>query len=307
MDPHHKKFIVKVPASVSNIGPGFDVLGFAVKKYLKITASLGTGKVIFKNRAKRIPIDKNAVRQGFKYAVSKFKNNEPESELDMIIDSEIPLKSGLGSSAAARAGGIYIANRIFRLNMTKRNIARMTADLEGHADNAVPAVNGGFTVSYFKDKKLFYHKYNLPKKELKIIIGSPEIEVSTDEARKIIPKNLSIENSIFNLSRVSLLMGSFLTGDYKELRNAMEDKIHQPYRKKYIPGFDRIVRETLNVGSYGTAITGSGPSVVSFTGSKNTARKIGKVMQNIWKDKGVSCEVLYTKIDTCGIRLQERE
>ncbi|MGM0441339.1 MAG: homoserine kinase [Elusimicrobiota bacterium] len=297
-----EKIHLKIPASVSNIGPGFDVLGFGIKKYLRITAGPGTGELLLKGKAENIDSDSNAVAEGFEYALSRADKKVPD--MDMVIDSGIPLKKGLGSSAAARAGGIYIADKIFDLGLKKKDIARMTSRMEGHADNAVPAVAGGFTVSYFKGEKLFYRKYDISNKNLIIVIGCPDLEVSTDEARKIMPRKFSISDSVFNISRVSLLMGALLKGNYSDLKYATEDKIHQPYRKKFIPDFDKIVEETLKAGAYGTAITGSGPSIVSFTGEEEIAEKTGNTMRKIWQARDLDCEIITTGIDTRGIREQ---
>jgi len=294
-------FRIKIPATAANIGPGFDSLGFAIDKYLTVEVREGSGNIRLLGRAKGIRESDNAVLEGMKQAEKIIGRSLPS--LNIEIDSEIPLRGGLGSSAAARVGGLFAANKILKGNLSVEEIAEFAAGLEGHPDNAFPAALGGFTVCCSTEDgvKFINHKID---EGLKVVVGVPEIEVVTEKARKILPGKIAFQDAVYSNSRSCLLVSALLQKEYGLLKWAMDDKLHQPYRKKFIPGFDEIVRETKREGAFGTAISGSGPAVFSFSTAGKTER-IVSVMVRLWQAKGVKANFFVASPVNKGVHLFE--
>ncbi|MFW6133996.1 MAG: homoserine kinase [Elusimicrobiota bacterium] len=291
---------VKVPASIANIGPGFDVLGFAINEGITVNASPGDN-----NNGSQISLreaDRDMLWESIRYVCKKHNRETPKLKIKQDL-GKIRLKKGLGSSGAAIVAGVLIARKINNMNTDPDVVAVEAAEIEGHPDNAVPSSVGGLTLCFNTEKGLKFIRGEMDP-ELKVVVGVPDIEVDTDKARKILPKKIKLNDAVFNNSRTALLIWSLIKRDYKNLALAMQDRVHQKYRKKFIPGFDEIIKETLKNGAYGTAVSGSGPCVFSFCDSQKDER-IGEVMKNIWDSQGVESYYFITEVCNKGVEIIE--
>jgi len=292
-------FKIRIPATSANLGPGFDCFGLAIKVYNTfIFEKIPFGfEFIVKFKNKEIPINQgdNLVYVAMKETFDMFNKSMPGIRL--IEEINIPFSRGLGSSATAILAGILASNKILGNPMNDEEILNLAYKIEGHSDNIVPALNGGFNITIIENNKIIFKKVNVDE-NLRIIIAIPEIKIKTKESRKILPAEVKREDAIFNLSRAALLAASLITRDYSYFPVAFQDKLHQNYRAKLIPGFYDVVSNAYNEGALGVALSGSGSSIIAFTISneKNIAQSMIKTFSKL----GIDSEYIITSTDNEG-------
>ncbi|HAX61726.1 MAG TPA: homoserine kinase [Elusimicrobia bacterium] len=305
-----KTIKIKIPATTANFGSGFDVLGAALKLYNEIEVAyeftnsrvhelkieiIGEGKdTLPKN-------EKNVVLQAMKTVFRICKTVPPAYKLRLI--NHIPLSRGIGSSASARLGGIVAANELCRKKLSEDEIIQIVSKLEGHPDNVVPSYFGGLCICNFDGNNVKYTKVKMPF-DLKAVLCIPDFELSTDKARNILPKTIPHKDAVFNSSRVALFMSAIIQKKYELLSIAMEDKLHQPYRKKLIPGMDDVFKSAEKSGAYGVCISGSGPSILAIS-NENSAVKIGMAMQKAFFGHRITSKYIICDFDNNGIQISK--
>jgi homoserine kinase len=306
-----KKIVIKVPATSANLGPGFDVLGVALKLYneVEITTAADQGSIEIRGEGHNaLPLDeKNVVWQAMKAVFQTLpKSRRPQYELKSFhiqLRNGIPLVSGLGSSAAARLCGILAANEIAGRPFSQKELLAIGVKLEGHPDNMVPALYGGLCVSAVTDKGLTHVRLAPPK--LKAVVCTPSFELSTDQARKVLPKQFPLATAVFNTSRVALLLAALQTKRFDLLGDAMEDRVHQPSRESLIPGMSKVVATARKAGAYGAALSGAGPSIIALCPAHGAA-KTGRTMQAKWQQFNISSRYFVLDFDTNGAQVRTK-
>ncbi|MDR2191555.1 MAG: homoserine kinase [Endomicrobium sp.] len=306
------KICVKVPATTANLGPGFDVFGAALNLYNEFCAETVDGAKggIFTLKGegrKSLPKnEKNLVWQAMKETFKVLGETKYSlKNLNIGINTAIPLSGGLGSSASAIVGAISLANALCGDKLNKSKIAELAIKIEGHPDNVVPAIFGGLCICVKNDEKNSLPKYShgeilhLPIPKFKIVLCVPSFELRTKRSRQILPKNVDLDDAVFNSSRVAVLTAAFCFGDYSLLEKGMQDKIHQPYRGKMIPAMDEVIRAALNAGAYGSYLSGSGPAIAAFCENKK-ADEVRKAMIKVWKKESVSVKSFILDFDKKG-------
>lgn len=256
---------VKVPATTANLGPGFDCMGMALKIYNYIELEpidKGLEINIKGITDETIPKDENNLVFISMKKVFDRLNYHPEG-LRINLTNNIPLARGLGSSAACIVGGMLAANYLADNSLSIKQVIEMATELEGHPDNVVPAIIGGMTVCSLNDKIIEYVKINLPQ-ELKLCVMVPDFKLSTKQAREVLPQKLSREDAVFNIGRASMLVACMAAGKFDLMWNSMQDRVHQPYRKKLIPGMDEIFDAAKRAGAHGMFISGAGPTLIAI-------------------------------------------
>ena len=295
---------VKVPATTANLGPGFDVLGLALNLYNFVEMELreqgleieiiGEGKdIISPNRDNIVYRAAQLVWEkcGFHY-----------EGLYIKLVNNIPLARGLGSSAAAIIGGMLAANVLAGSPLSNDELLTLATELEGHPDNVAPALFGGLVISNYENGKILTHHIAV-KNNIFIIAVIPEFQVSTKLGRELLPKLITMEDAAFNISRVSFLITAFLTGNYQLLDVGMEDKLHQQYRSKLIPGFEAAIRDAKSAGALGVALSGSGPTIVAFSTKSNKLENISLSIKNAFKEFGVNVSIQELIPDNFGAKV----
>lgn len=292
---------VKVPATTANLGSGFDSLGLALDLELKVDVKLSQdkGKVHFKGYGD-LQIEQNPASNLIVKSMQKLflETGESMPPVDIYIENNIPLGKGLGSSAAAIVAGLYAGNFLLKNKFREEDLINIAVAMEGHADNVVPAVVGGLTAVMMEDGQVYYQKLPFPD-ELKIVMAVPDFILPTTKARKVLPQSIDIKDVIVSLQKACYLMASFCSRDFKFLDIAMNDKIFQPVRKNFIPGFDEVASEAKKSGALGVAVSGAGPSVIAF--SLENEQLIGEKIRDIWTLHGISSEVFYLKVHENGV------
>ncbi len=305
-----KTIKIKIPATTANFGSGFDVLGAALKLYNEIEIDVSVFAETRNDKKPTIEIvgegkdtlpinEKNVVIRAMNTVFDICKQKPPAYHLRLT--NRIPLARGLGSSAAARLGGIVAVNEICDRKLSEDEIIQIVSKLEGHPDNVVPSFFGGLCVCNFNGKNVKYAKLKMPS-DLKAVLCIPDFELSTDKARNILPKTISHKDAVFNSSRVALFMAALIQKKYELLSVAMEDKLHQPYRKKLIPGMDDVFNSAKKSGAYGVCISGSGTTILAVSGQRS-AVSIGKAMVIAFEKHNVKSKYIICDFDNTGIKV----
>lgn len=300
------KVIVKIPATTANIGAGFDTFGMAFAFYSGVTMVKGGDfkgiKITNHGEITHSLADpeRNLVAMCAKKLWDKvgFDYNGVE----LILDNDIPVSRGLGSSAAAIVGGFVGANVLAGEPFDQKEILEMAVDMEGHPDNVAPALLGGFVSSCRRDGETVVFKA-VPPADLKAVVAIPDFHLSTKVAREAMPTEVSVQDAVFNIQCASLLVGAMLSGNYELLGKAIDDKLHQPYRFPLIKGADEVLTAAKRAGALAAALSGAGPTLIAFTDGDGVA--VRDAMAKAWQDMDVNCRVLILEQDNEGVKVEK--
>ena len=296
--------IVKVPATSANCGPGFDCLGVACTLYNTFTYEvIKSGLELLIDGEGHDVLTATSNNLAF---VSFFKvwNKITDQEIGLKIHmrNNIPLSRGLGSSSTAIVAGLVAANEMTGNTLTKDELVGMATEIEGHPDNVAPALLGGFTISYMVDK--IAHSFCfVPAKKFKLVAVVPAMPLSTARARAAIPSQVPHGDAVFNASRAALLIGSLMSGEYKYLPAALEDKLHQPYRAELIPGMHEAFAAAKAKGAYNAIISGAGSTIMAYAPVTSNTDEIGRAMVEALASKGMEAVYHVLNIDADGAKI----
>lgn len=300
-----KNFQILVPASVSNLGCGFDTLGLAVSLYFKTCIySAPNFQFDLKVRGKQIklPEEDNLFLKVLRHC---YPVSPDDWQFNVSIESEIPLRRGLGSSAAAIISAVLTAARLLNLKHENGQLLHTAMQWEAHPDNLCASIFGGFTVAMQDDEqKIMHQKLSFPR-NLRVLMLIPECEVSTAAARQILPQQYPKEAVVANLQRLAFFMGCLQDGDFRGLRESVADRIHQPYRATLIP-FARQMLDARNFSSDSAVfLSGSGPSFAVIY--RVHEKKIRSVIQQIMASHNIAYELRNVQVDDEGARIELME
>ncbi len=276
---------IRIPASTANLGSGFDSLGIALNLYNYIEIGAAPGCDISSADGSEIPAgEDNLIYLSAKKVYEKA--GLPFRGLKIIEENNVPFARGLGSSSACIVGGVFGANEILGRPFTKDELLDIAAEIEGHPDNVSPALLGGFTVNVMDGKNVRYVKADVPE-SLVFMAFVPPFELKTADARAVMPKEVSVKDSVFNLSRSALITASLLSGKYENLRTGSEDKLHQPYRLPLIPGGEEVIEKSYKSGAIAAYISGAGSTMMAiFDCGNEKAEEIAKEILSSGKFEG---------------------
>ena len=291
-----------VPATTANLGVGFDCIGAALSLYNEFKFSLNTTELKIKVRgeeAEKVSTEaNNLLYQSFVRLYQQIDRSVPSVEIEIKLG--VPLARGLGSSATAIVGGLLGANYLAGNPLNQSEIGELAIALEGHPDNVVPALLGNCQLSV--EKMGNWQICPIPwHQEIVPVVAIPDFELSTEEARSVLPTEIIRSDAIFNISRMGLLVRGLATNNGNWLATALEDKLHQPYRQNLIPGYQEVKKAAIAQGAYGMAISGAGPTLIALT-NPTQVNNVVTAMKTAWANMGVSAKVRSLKIDTQGAR-----
>ncbi len=300
---------IQIPASTSNIGPGFDTLGLALNRYLFLSATFGKeqGKTpaisVTGNGREHIATDaENLVYRGM-LALAKATHKTPGevfSGLQLRLENGIPSCGGLGGSGAAIAGGIFLANEMLQTKLSTEEMLRVAVELEGHPDNVSAALMGGLTINSFDDEDLHCRSIKITG-PLAVVTCSPNFQVLTQQARQILPREISLRDAVVNIENVAALVAALIEGDFEALRYVTGDRLHERYRAGLIPGYEDVRKAALGAGALSFNISGSGPTVFSF--ATGNMQEIGEAMEKAFAAHGKMAKYDIMTIENNGARV----
>jgi len=295
------KYLIRVPATTANLGPGFDCLGLALDLWNEVEISSegqGLSIEIKGVGSDQLPRDStNAVYSSMKMFADYHDKDLPKN-LKMVCNNRIPLGSGLGSSSAAVVAGILAATAILGLPTNLDDQLRVAAQIEGHPDNVAPCVLGGLTATILENDQVVSR--NLPISSLNLVLVHPHFMFPTKVARAALPSQIAYSDAIFNLSHSILVIEALRTGDMDLLRIAMRDKLHQPYRLPLIPGASAAIEAAAEAGAVVTVLSGAGPSLLSFSPSPDQSAIIANAIQSVFVKNNLVSDIFFPAIIMSG-------
>ena len=278
---------ISVPGSIANLGGGFDTLGVAVQLYLRaritdVRADGGAKLVV--SRSHPSVHGQNAVERAFAAAASHASGPVPTVTVE--IDSEIPMAAGLGSSAAATVAGLRVFERV-TAPLPDSTLLAVATSLEGHADNAAPALFGGLTSVIEADAPPDALRWEWPD-ELRLIVATPATGLATAKARAALAPTIARKDAIFNLQRVLALVHALQHREYARLREAMQDRWHQPARAALVPHLAAALAID-DPDVLGVCLSGAGPSVAAL--ARRDFTRVERVVRDACEGAGATVTV----------------
>ena len=293
---------VRVPATSANLGPGYDAVGLALSLSMRVGLDRAPAPIIevYGTGADLIPRGPDHPAYRAASFVAEIVG-ESDAHFHLVQENDIPPTRGLGGSAAALVGGAVAANDLFGGQIAAPDLLNLVCELDGHPDNAAPALLGGLVIGTLTPEGV--SAVRLEPKDLKAVVAVPDFAVSTTAARRALPEQVPHHDAVFNVGRSGLLLGAMATGAYELLRVAMQDRLHQPYRSHLVPGLEDVIEAALASGAYGACLSGSGPTVLAFA-SEAHAPIIASAMRAAFEARGADAKSWALDIDLVGARVE---
>lgn len=288
---------IRVPATSANLGPGFDCLGLALDIWNEIQfepAEKITYKVSGEGAEKLNKGTKNLLTKAFAF-VHEVCGREMRGA-SIQAKNEIPMCSGLGSSAAAIVAGLFGANEMLDNPLNENELLKLATEMEGHPDNVAPALLGGLVVSVMSGDEIITRRYEIP--QLTTVIIQPNVDWPTRVARAVLPKSVSRADAIYNIGRAVLVVDALRNGDLDLLQKIMDDRIHQPYRLKHISGGMSAFQSAKRFGA--AALSGAGPSIIAFVPPENAERAKLEII-SVFEERGIKARGIMTNPSMIGV------
>ena len=274
---------ISVPASIANLGPGLDTLALAVSLYLKVRVrrAEGSGQLNFRFLDLELQ-GENLIERGFR----RLAGDREFPSLDIEVEAGIPLRSGLGSSAAAMVAGFRIFEAVFGPQPEQKMLAA-GCELEGHPENVAAALLGGLVACCQKaDGSVIALQAAWPR-ALRVVVATPEVQLATKRSRGVLPASVSLKEAIGNVQRVAVLLEALRGRKYEVLSEAFHDRLHQPSRCAIVPCLDALLAMR-HPDILGVFLSGSGPSLAAVA-TRNLS-KVAELMAATFEQAGVKCQ-----------------
>ena len=295
----NKSVTIHVPATTANLGPGFDCLALALDLWNEVTVSFEGQRlnieVIGEGEETLSQDETNLIFQAFALAARKYGAEIPKG-VSIVCRNRIPISSGLGSSSSAIIAGLMAARSLFSLNLPDQQLLGTGLELEGHADNIAACLLGGLVIVIQDGEALITQKIKM--NHLLATIALPQVQLSTRQSRKALPDQYSRQDAVFNIGHTAAVLGTLVSGDLSCLKNAMQDRIHQPYRLRLIPGSQAALDAAYDAGALGAALSGAGPSLIAFHSA--TDELIADAMQRSFDQEKIPVRLFVTSTIDSG-------
>ena len=301
------------PATVANVGPGFDILGFAMNQpgdEILVKKTTGGDHIIVDRSGVGLPLDpeKNVATVAMDSMLSQLGSNQ---KFQLTFLKKIAPGSGIGSSAASSAGAVFCANVLLGNPYTTEELVPFamkgeeTASGSAHADNVAPALLGGFIlIRSYEPLDII----SIPGSEhIYCSVVYPEISIATEDSRKILKTTVSLEKAVTQCGNVAGLVTGLITGNFRLISDSMQDVIAEPIRSFLIPEYDKVKKAALEAGALGCSISGSGPSIFALSKDEDTARNAGSEMEKVFTAAEIGSRVFVSQVNKQGIKILTKE
>jgi homoserine kinase len=300
--------VVDVPATTANLGPGFDCLGAALdlNNRFAMRCIEGDGErfelVIEGSEGSHLRGGPDNLVYRAAQRVWKEAGEDPIA-VEARVRLAVPPARGLGSSATAIVAGLMGANALIGEPLSREKLLELAIDIEGHPDNVVPSLLGGLCMT----AKAASHRWRVVRcewsPEVIPVVAIPAIRLSTSEARRVMPKTISIPDAVTNLGSLTLLLQGLRTGNGDLIADGMHDRIHEPYRWGLIQGGRQVRQAAIDAGAWGCVISGAGPSILALA-SRDVAPAVSRAMVRAWESEGVASRAEVLQLQQAGSRWQ---
>jgi homoserine kinase len=298
---------IRIPASTSNLGPGFDCFGLALKLYLTVCATVVPDaaepcRVTTTGAKENDALPRNAANlicRAMAFAARRERLSLPRFEL--AVHNEIPLASGLGSSAAAIVAGVKLASLLTDHELAAETVQNYATEFEGHPDNVTASLYGGFTISSVSaNRTVFSARFDWPS-HIRVVVVSPHTQLPTHVARAALTRTTSRTSAVYNLQRTALFTAAIAQERYELLRDAMKDQLHQPQRESLVPGLAEALALRSMPGLLGVALSGAGPSILAL--ATDNTDEIGDKLASCFRAHKIESTVRTLEVDNEGCAL----
>jgi len=283
---------VRVPASSSNLGSGFDCVGVAIDRWLVASVTLGGTGISIRRRgtlsAVRARADQDLFTRGFRAACAAGGASPTGASIEAA--SDIPVGCGLGSSAAAIVAGALMADAVLGVGLARAQILEIGTTIEGHPDNVAPAIYGGAVLSVHTRTGLVSSSLRVAP-AIELLIAVPPFPNDTKAARAALPHTLSHADAVVAASRAAALVQGLATGDGALLAAALDDVLHVPFRRAGIRGYDAVVAAAKQAGAHGATLSGAGSAILAIA-PRERAAAVGTALLDAWRSAGVTAELI---------------
>jgi len=300
--------VVDVPATTANLGPGFDCLGAALdlNNRFAMRCIEGDGErfelVIEGTEGAHLRGGPDNLVYRAAQRVWKEAGEQPIA-VEARVRLAVPPARGLGSSATAIVAGLMGANALIGEPLSREKLLELAIEIEGHPDNVVPSLLGGLCMT----AKAASHRWRVVRcewsPEVIPVVAIPAIRLSTSEARRVMPKTISIPDAVTNLGSLTLLLQGLRTGNGELIADGMHDRIHEPYRWGLIQGGRQVREAAIGAGAWGCVISGAGPSILALA-SRDCAAVVSRAMVRAWESEGVASRAEVLQLQQAGSRWQ---
>ncbi|MFM7653575.1 MAG: homoserine kinase [Vulcanococcus sp.] len=301
--------VVDVPATTANLGPGFDCLGAALELNNRFAMRCieGDGErfelIIEGSEGSHLRGGPDNLVYRAAQRVWKEAGEDPIA-VEARVRLAVPPARGLGSSATAIVAGLIGANALIGEPLSREKLLELAIDIEGHPDNVVPSLLGGLCMT----AKAASHRWRVVRcewsHEVVPVVAIPGIRLSTSEARRVMPKMISIPDAVTNLGSLTLLLQGLRTGNGDLIADGMHDRIHEPYRWGLIQGGRQVRQAAIDAGAWGCVISGAGPSILALSNLENAAA-VSRAMVRTWESEGVASRSEVLQLQQVGSRWQD--
>ena len=274
---------ISVPASIANLGPGLDTLALAVTLYLRVHVRRAKGVNSLRFDFGELALaGENLIEIAFR----RLADGHEFPSLDIAVETEIPLRSGLGSSSAALVAGFRIFEEVFGPQPAEK-LLTVGCELEGHPENVAAALLGGLVACCQRpDGSVIALTSGWPR-ALRIAVATPEAELETRKSRQVLPQTVPLASAVCNVQRVAVLLEALRGRNYGVLSEAFRDCLHQPSRRGIVPGLDRLL-DLHHPDLLGVFLSGSGPSLAAVATRNLPA--VAELISSAYRDAGVNCQ-----------------
>jgi len=293
---------IRIPASTSNLGPGFDTLGLALSMYNYVTLCregtetelelVGSNTQPFIDQARRMATE--ALRHAWR---------APPPPLHIRFESHVPIARGLGSSATLRLGIVAGMQLLLRGQLDRKAALRHAVELEGHPDNCAAAMHGGFIAAATVNGAVRFSRCEVSR-ALKCIAVIPDLPMPTRSARNVLPKEVPMRDAVFNMQRTALLVAAFFREDYEAMRGLLDDRLHQPYRETLIPPLRETIDAACQAGAIGAFLSGAGSCIIAL--ALQRVEPIGAAMRDVMVRRNIAAELHVLTADNQGLTVIRR-
>jgi homoserine kinase len=294
-----RRVTVEVPATSANLGSGYDCLGVALSLVDRVALEVrswsrgGIELTVDGEGVGELTEDRdNRFIRGVEAVIAEVRGSVPEGAGWRVeMANEIPLSRGLGSSAAATVGGVVAANALLDEPLSQSDMLRLATGIEGHPDNAAAALLGGFVVSAVSAEGVDAIRFDVPR-DLRAVLFIPELRLSTEEMRRVLPETVPREDAVANLGAVAIGVAGLASRRYDLLGRLTRDRLHEPYRAAAYPQLPRMVDAAREAGAIGACLSGAGSTILAFADALATISRIESAFLAVAADTDLAGRVV---------------